>query len=250
MASTIKALIIDDEKKSIDSLQWKIEMLPIAIRVLKSFTSPHQALRYLSEENADIIFLDIDMPEISGIDYVKLLRESQINTKVIFVTGHDEYILEALRLSAFDYLLKPVDQEELFNAVNRYLKNPPENNLDGLMQEIQRLYKTGDNDKIALPTAESILYVHKKDICYCASDSNYTSFYLCSGEKIMIARTLGKVEEMLGPGFIRIHNSFIINRNYVSAYHRGTGGSVKLNDGTILPVSKSRKEDVLGFLST
>ncbi|NNF35648.1 MAG: response regulator transcription factor [Saprospiraceae bacterium] len=249
MKSELKAIILDDEQKSIDSLQWKVRSIPSSVEIRKTFTSAQKALSYLNGEDIDLIFLDIDMPEMSGIEFAKVLRDNKINAKIIFVTGHDEYILEALRLAAFDYLLKPVDPEDLKNALDRYFKDPPANNLNNLIAELYRHNKPSENEKIALPTSESILYIEKKSICYCASDSNYTGFYLSSGEKILIAKTLGKVEEMLGSGFIRIHNSFIINKEYVSAYHRGTGGSVKLNDGTILPVSKSRKEQVLDSLN-
>ena len=246
----IRSIIIDDERKSIDSLKWKLSKVDEKIDLIGEFTDAGEGLNFLKKNDVDLLFLDIEMPSISGIEFVQLMENNEIDCAVIFVTGHEDYILEALRHAALDYLLKPVDVGDLTSAILRFRKAPFSNSYKNLLKYLKSTSSEyANNNKIALPTTESIVYVNKDDINYCASDSNYTRFYFTDGSKIMIAKTLGKVEDMLGDQFIRIHNSFIINKNLVAAYHRGTGGSIKLEDGTILPVSKGRKEKLLKKLN-
>lgn len=238
----IRCTIIDDEKKSIQSLKWKLERCPISIEVIQTFQDPLEALTSIPELDFDILFLDIEMPSMDGFQFLNQIARKNFAT--IFVTAHDEHILEALRASALDYLTKPVQIDDLTNAIHRYISQKGKD-FEPIYQILKaNLHKTGIN-KIALPTNESVLFVEDQEILYCSSDSNYTTFHLHDNREITVSKTLKNVEKMLGATFLRIHNSFIINLQYVESYYRGTGGSIKLKGGSTIPVSKSRRDELL-----
>ena len=242
----LNCVIIDDERQSIESLKWKLENIDIPIHVSATFSNLSQALEELPEMDIDILFLDIEMPVMNGFEFLSKL--SSKNFATIFVTAHDDYILKALRISAFDYLLKPADIDDLEETVGRFVKNRKGTEYEKLYQLLERNLTNKSDRKIALATSDSIKFVEESKIIYCNSDSNYTTFHLVEGEQQVVSITLKKAEDLLSSHFLRVHNSYVVNRHYIEAYHRGSGGSLLMKGDHIIPVSKSRRDQLLDLL--
>ncbi len=247
MELIIKAVIIDDEPDSIDTLQWKLDNYCSNVNVVATFNDPVKGLEYLKKSPPELLFLDIEMPMLNGFDILEELGEVPFD--VIFTTAYDNFGIQAVKFSALDYLLKPVQNKELKDAVEKYSnKNQhalPKNQLEGLLHNVKEEVK-GKPGRIALATKESIEFVAPHEIIICSSDSNYTMIYLDNGRKKLISRTLKDFEEMLSPyNFYRPHNSHLINLAQVREFIRGDGGYLVMKNQMKVPVSKSRKENLL-----
>lgn len=243
----IKSVILDDEQHCIDTLQWQLEKYIPAVEVVETFSSPKAALNYLLSNTIELLFLDIEMPEINGFELLQ--RIGDVNFDVIFTTAYDEFALKAFRASAIDYLLKPISKDDLISAMKKVNdKQKPAI----LPSQIEILYdainsKKTVKERIAVPTLEGLSFVEVKEIIYCISDSNYTHIYLNNSKEILVCRTLKEVEGMLEDNdrFLRIHHSHIINLSKIEKYLRGDGGHVIMDDSRQLNVSRSRKEVLL-----
>jgi len=246
----IRAIIIDDEPNSVETLQWKIENFCPQVSVMETFSDPVKGLEYLRGNEIDLLFLDIEMPNLSGFDVLEAIDGIQFD--VIFTTAYDQYGIQAVKFSALDYLLKPVRNKELIEAVERYANKGGESNsnmqIASLLQNLKSEAETGRPDKITLATKESLELVAPAEILYCESDSNYTMVYLSDGRKKLISRTLRDFEEMLTPfHFYRTHNSFLVNMNEVREYVKTDGGYIVLKNKQKIPVSKSKREKLMEF---
>lgn len=244
----IKAIIIDDELPSVETLLWKLENYCPEVEIVKPFTNPVAALAYLKTSPPDLLFLDIEMPLLNGFDILEELGE--INFDVIFTTAYDEFGIQAIKLSALDYLLKPVQNQELKKAVEKFIqKKQPEvssKKLKVLFQNIRDEEQKGMPGRIALATKESIEFVEPGEIIVCTSDSNYTLVQLTDGRKKLISRTLKEFEEMLSPfNFFRTHHSHLVNLSHVREFIRTDGGYLVMRNKMAIPVSRSKKEDLL-----
>jgi len=250
MNNPLKCVIVDDEQLAIDTLKWQLTEFCEGIEVIRTFTNPKRAYTFLSEQAIDLCFLDIDMPEMSGFDFIKLW-DNNPPFDIIFATAYSEYAIKAFKVSALDYLLKPIDEEDLMLTIKKYKSKK---NSDSLNAQLSLLFHhLGDTkkyaDRIALPTIEGIHLIDTVDICRLEADNNYTTIYLNAATPLLISKTLKEVEKVLDPStFFRIHQSHTINLKMVKLYQRGRGGNVTLVDGTVLPVSKNRKEDLLRIL--
>lgn len=243
----IKAIIIDDELPSVETLLWKLENYCPEVEVVTTFTNPVEALEYLKKTPPDLLFLDIEMPMLNGFDILEELGE--VSFDVIFTTAYDEFGIQAIKLSALDYLLKPVQNQELKKSVEKFiLKKQPEvssKKLKVLFQNIRDEEK-GKPGRIALATKESIEFVEPNEIIVCTSDSNYTLVQLTDGRKKLISRTLKEFEEMLSPfNFFRTHHSHLVNLSHVREFVRTDGGYLIMRNKMAIPVSRSKKEDLL-----
>ncbi len=240
----IKALIIDDEEHSIETLEWKINNYCEAVDVVASFSSPIEGLKYINSNAIDLLFLDIEMPLLSGFDLLHQVRK--INFDVIFTTAYDEYGIKAIKFSALDYLLKPVEIEELKAAVLKCHEKKFQSISPGQLEVLfDTLRNSSSSQKIALSTKESIELVDSKDIVFCESDSNYTMVYIGDRKKL-ISKTLKEFEELLVPhNFFRTHQSFLVNTEHIKEYARHEGGYLVMSNGKHVPVSRNRKESVL-----
>lgn len=248
----IKAVIIDDEKNCVETLLWKIENYCPNVEVLASFNSPEEGLKFLRENETDLLFLDIEMPNLNGFDVLEALPECGFD--VIFTTAYDNYGIQAVKFSALDYLLKPVRNRELKEAVERHahrsVARDPKTQIESLLRNLQAENQTGRPVKITLATKESLELVEPSEILYCESDSNYTLVYLMDGRKKIISRTLGEFEDMLKPfHFCRSHNSFLVNMNVVREYVRTEGGYLILKNGKSIPVSRTKRERLLEYFN-
>src|SRR5687767_1591002 len=241
----IEAIIIDDEQYCCEVLATLLKKYCPTVKVLAMCSSADEGLSAISQHNPSLVFLDIEMPEMNGFQMLEQLP--QINFNLIFTTSYDRYALKAFSFSAMDYLLKPIDRQDLQKAIEKVEQRPKtqiNRQLEILMEKITNPQSV--STKVALPTMEGLEIVNTDNIISCTSDSNYTTIRFKNGNKILISKTLKDIEELLGTNsFVRIHNSHVVNLNEITKYVRGEGGYVVMSDGTSLDVSRSRKESLM-----
>ena len=240
---TLRAVVIDDEKRSRNVLIRMLEQFCTDVDVVGTADGVEAGKAAIREHRPDLVFLDVEMPPSTGFDVLKDL--DQTDFQVIFVTAHDHYAVKAIRFSALDYLLKPVDIDELRVAVRKAGERRKEKSggeqMDVLFQNLRNAHA-----RVGLPTKGGIVFVQIPDIVRCEAESNYTHFILRNGRRLMAARTLREFEDLFKEsGFVRIHQSHLVNLSHVVQYLRGDGGSVILTDGTTLDVSRRHKQDLL-----
>jgi two-component system LytT family response regulator len=243
----IKALLIDDEERAIDSLQLMIEKYVPEITQIKSCTDPRRCVHIIHDFQPDLVFLDIRMPHLSAFELLDLVPNK--NFKVIFTTAYDEYAIQAIRFSAFDYLLKPVDAEDLSNGVKRFLQSNDSSNQQELFTNIKHNMQAEGSHlfRLALPSKEGVHFLMPHEIIRCEGAGNYTVFYLDGGKQQVTSKTLGEYEELLSPfHFIRTHKSHLVNREFIS--YVDFDGFLILKDSSKVEVSRRRKGDVMAAL--
>lgn len=242
----MNAILIDDEIHSLNILRSDLARHCPEVKVLKQFEDSREALTWLKTNSVDLVFLDIMMPHISGIQLLEALQPLQFH--VIFTTAYNQYATKAFRLSAVDFLVKPVDLEELREAVNK-AKALMDFHLgrDQLSVLNHNLETRQNNHKIALPGHKGIDFFTLHDILYFESNGNYAWAHVLQGQKSFVSRMLKQIEAMLDPGsYFRIHHQYLINLEHLARYERGDGGQVVLTDGTTLPVARERRAEFLG----
>jgi two-component system LytT family response regulator len=242
----IKAILVDDEMHGLDTLNILLSDFCPDVKVIDRCPSAKKALESINKSKPDLVFLDIEMPIMNGFELLEQFDE--IPFSVIFTTSYDQYAIKAIRFSALDYLLKPVDPKELIAAIKKVdrKKNPPTSEqLKMLMDQLQ--HREGPITRIAIPTTEGFELIVADDVVRCEANDNYTYLFLKNKTRIIASRTLKEMEEQLRdfPSFIRVHHSYIVNLNEVVKYVRGEGGYLILTDGTSVNVSRSRKEALL-----
>jgi two-component system LytT family response regulator len=238
----ITAIIVDDEPYSCESLATLLERYCPDVKILDVCYSGADALKAIKEQTPTLLFLDIEMPGMNGFEMLQQLPA--INFALIFTTSYDQYAIKAIKFSALDYLLKPVDREELQTAVQKVLQNAKQSlpqQIEILLQKLS--HPTIPVNKIAIPTMEGLQLLFVENIISCSSDSNYTVLHLKNKQKITASRTLKEIEEMLDDySFLRVHHSHVINLNEIEKYIKGDGGYLIMSDGSNIDVSRSRKE--------
>lgn len=248
----IKAVIIDDEQHSIDTLKWKLENYCPEVEVVAAFDNPANGIAYLQKTPPGLLFLDIEMPMLNGFDVLEELGRD-LPFDIIFTTAYDNFGIQAVKFSALDYLLKPVQNKELKEAIEKHIKKTqqkiPAEQIDILLNNVHAERK-GKVGKIALASKESIEFVEAQDIICCEANSNYTNVFMNEDRKRVISRTLKEFEDMLLPhNFFRPHNSFLINLKRVKEFIRGDGGYLVMENKMKIPVSKGRKEELMDLLA-
>jgi two-component system LytT family response regulator len=240
--NTIKTIIVDDERHSCDALQMLLKKCCPQVQVIATCHSGPEAIQEIKVLKPQLIFLDIEMPHMNGFQMLEQI--ANIDFEIIFTTSYDQYAIMAFKYSALDYLLKPVDREELQKAVDKVSKKISPVVSDQLQILLQKInHPAMPIQRIALPTMQGLEFVHVDSIIRCSANNNYTEFYLDNKAKLLVSRTLKDVEEMLTDyAFIRVHNSHIVNVNAVTRYVKGEGGYVVMSDGATVDVSRSRKE--------
>jgi two-component system, LytTR family, response regulator len=241
----ITAVIIDDEPYCCETLEMMIAKFCPELKVVAVLNSGAEALEAISKLRPQLVFLDIEMPHMNGFEFLEKVHF--INFGLIFTTSYDQYAIKAIRFSAMDYLLKPIDREELIQAVakvSRSLQNPTELQLELLLQKFN--WPKNPIKKIALPTMEGLQMVEIDSIISCASNSNYTNFFLKHDKKLTASRTMKDVEELLSDySFLRVHNCYLVNLNEINKYFKGEGGYLLMSDDSKIDVSRSRKDILL-----
>jgi two-component system, LytTR family, response regulator len=247
----IKAVLIDDEMHCLDTLNILISDYCPSVQVSARCMSGKKGLEAIEKIKPELVFLDIEMPLMNGFELLE--KFDQIPFSVIFTTGYDQYAIKAIRFSALDYLLKPIDPKELVGAVHKVQvqKAPPSTEqFRMLMDQIQ--HKENNLYKIAIPTLDGFELIMVDQIVHCEANDNYTHFYLKNGNKVTASRTLKEIEDQLEEfsSFLRIHHSFIVNLNEANKYVRGDGGYLIMNNGSTINVSRRRKELLLKKFNT
>ncbi|MCW3085727.1 MAG: hypothetical protein JWP12_3093 [Bacteroidetes bacterium] len=246
----IKAVIVDDELGARESLSKMIEKNCKNIEVVAKADSMMNAFIEITNHQPDLVFLDIEMPNGNAFDLLERFKE--INFNIIFVTAYDHYAIKAIKFSAIDYILKPVDPEELVKAVSRFesqLEN--KNSLDKKFKTLLSNVKPENKlKKVGIPDGDGLIFINLADIIRCDSDGNYTYFLLTTGKKIIASRTLGEYEQMFADdNFFRVHRSHLINLEHVKKYIKGEGGYVIMSDNSQVEVSRRNKNEFLEKLS-
>ena len=244
----IKSIIVEDEAQNRENLVRLIAAYCPQVEVMAQCVSVAEARAAIIERHPDLVFLDIEMPGGNGFALLESLPD--VYFEVIFVTAYDKYGIQAIKFSALDYILKPIDPDELRNAVEKAsqkIARKEENlRMQNLLQNVQR---EPSNRVIALSLAESIEFVPVQSIVRCESDSNYTTFYLKSGERLIVSRTLKEFDELLSPhGFLRVHQSHLININEIKSFVKSNGGYIRMKDGATVSISRQRREIVMKAL--
>jgi two-component system LytT family response regulator len=245
-----KAVIIDDEKNNIDNLSILLHKYCPQIEVGASAMNAVDGKEIILQQNPDIVFLDIQMPEKNGFDLLKSLNNYSF--EIIFVTAYDQYGIQAVKFAAIDYLLKPINTEELKDAVNKaVLKSEAKKQnlqLENLLQLLQ-YNQQKEEHRIALTTAKETRFIKPQEIIRCESSNNYTTFFLTSKEKILVSKPIYEYEEMLNEyGFIRCHQSHLANKKFIKSWVKEDGGYLLMEDNSQIPVSRQKKEQLKQIL--
>lgn len=241
----MNALIVDDEIKSRNTLNNFLVKYCPELKVLGQADGVQTGLEQIEALQPDLIFLDIEMGDGTGFDLLEKLQNKSL--KVIFVTAYNEYAIQAFRFSAVDYLLKPINPEELIAAVRKLNNDTAEQKPEQYKTLLSNHKKIR---KIALPTQEGIEFIPIEKIIRCEADNNYTRFHLLNSKSLLVSKTLKEFQELLeSQGFFRVHQSHLVHLNYVQKYMKGSGGVLVMEDGSHVDVARRKKEALLEVLS-
>ncbi|MEO5643494.1 MAG: LytTR family DNA-binding domain-containing protein [Bacteroidia bacterium] len=246
----IKTIIVDDEEKSRVTLHNLITKHCPSLIVTDVCDSVASAVTSIGKNNPDVVFLDIEMPFENGFSLFEKIKNPSFN--VIFTTAYDQYAIKAIKFSALDYLLKPVDVDELKAAIEKCAaKNKPSSTRsDEFEMLLSALKLKSKSAKIAVPTFDGLQMINANEIVKCIADESYTHITLTDGSKLVVSRILKEFEELLSDfNFLRVHNSSLINLTHVKKYIKGDGGYVLMSDGESVEVSRRKKNELLGRLT-
>jgi two-component system LytT family response regulator len=243
----ITAVLIDDELSALNGLKQKIEKLFPSLEILNAFSNPEEAIEYLNKDQPDLVFLDIEMPRINGFELLSAL--GKIDFQVIFVTAYSEYALQALRHSAVDYVLKPVDNEELklavdkaFDIIERQEQKSAHQELLDVMQKV-----LARDHKLIVPTTKGLSFIPEKEVIHMEGYQGYTKIHLNNEKEILSSYSLGKFEKMVGPTFFKCHKSHIVNLEKVRSYENE--GYLVLYENYRVPISRSKRKLFLSIFN-
>ena len=243
----MRAIIVDDEPDGIRSLKKMLELNCPEVEIVSSCTDVASAEQKVQTLLPDVVFLDIQMPGKTGIDMLADLKDKSF--EVIFVTAHSEYLLQALQFSAADYLMKPVDEDRLVEAIQRVkkkLKNETRSETTETFLHNVTKASSPMEMRLCLPTQKGFTIIKLEEIVYCEAQRSYTVFRLLNNKSIMVSRPLFDYDSLLADTiFYRVHKSFLINLMHITSYTRGEGGSVTMSNGMEIEVSRRKKEQFL-----
>tara|TARA_Y100000031_G_C8250649_1_gene400393 strand:- start:880 stop:1626 length:747 start_codon:yes stop_codon:yes gene_type:complete len=245
----MKIIIIDDEERARKSIAGILKLSSFDHEVVAEGDCVKTGIETIKKHKPDLILLDINMPDGTGFDLLKAL--DHIDFKIIFITAYEEFAVKAFEFSAIDYILKPADPKKLLDAISKAQQLVEQENinlkLNALFANLDNV--NPDSKKLVLKTAEKIYLISTQDIIRCEADMGYTQFFLADGKKILISKNLKDYEILLdGLGFFRIHQSHLINIKYIDYYDKTEGGSVRMKDTSMLPLSRRKKESFLKLM--
>ncbi|MBA2250297.1 MAG: response regulator transcription factor [Chitinophagaceae bacterium] len=247
----INAIIIDDEPNNIKNLELLLRLHCPEVKVVSTALNADEGIIMITQFKPELVFLDIQMPGKNGFELLQSLQDYSF--EVIFVTAYDQYGIQAVKFAAIDYLLKPINTEELKIAVQKAVKRNSDHKQNVQLENLIRLLeKKQDKEehRLVLPTSRETRFVPTQQIIRCESSNNYTTFYLESGEKLMVSKPIYEYEELLSDyGFVRCHQSHIINKKFIKSWMKEEGGYLLLQDNTHLPISKQKREFLRNSLS-
>jgi len=242
----LEVILIDDEGSSRNSLRQKLSAHCSDIEIVAECETGEDGLKAIEEKQPDIVFLDVEMPRMNGFTMLQQLKNRSF--ELIFTTAYDHYAIKAIRYSALDYLVKPVEVEELKEAVRKAKEKRgsdiPNERVEILLHNL--LNEKNLHSRIAIPSMEGLQFVETNDIIYLEAKSNYTEIFVKDLPKITVAKTLKEFDDLLpSPAFIRIHHSYLINKNHILKYIKGEGGQVTMRNGAVLDVARRKKEEFM-----
>ena len=239
----LKAILIDDEPDCIRMLSLQLKENCPQVHVLGQYTSSEEGLQAIQTQSPDVVFLDIEMPEMNGFTLLEQLGDIQFS--VIFITAYNGFALKAFRFSALDYLLKPLDTQELQEAVRKAEKR---HRIDQRQLDLLRLQLQGGQhpQKIAVPYHGGVHFIELRELVYCEAESNYTNLFLTNGKNYLLSRTLREVQQVLEErNFLRVHRQYLINLDHIKTYHKGEAAYLVMNGNINIPVAKNQKEKLV-----
>jgi two-component system LytT family response regulator len=240
----LKAIIVEDEKHSRETLKNLLEKFCEGVEVIGLASTVKEALDSILQLNPDVVFLDIELQSGTGFDLLNLLPE--INFEVIFTTAFDQYAIKAVKFSSLDYLLKPIDLEELQLAVEKAKKIKDKETYSTQLKTLIQNIQQPKLSKICLATSDGFEFINTHDILYCEAGGSYTTFMLKDGKKLLVCKYLKEYENLLtDQNFMRVHNSFLINLKEVKKYVKSDGGYIVMNNDAIVSISRSKKDSFL-----
>lgn len=246
----IKAVLVDDEKNALEMMEWLLKTYCPQVKIQAMCSSAEAGIAAIHEHTPDVVFLDIEMPKMNGFDMLEQFENLFFD--VVFCTAYDQFAIKAFRYSALNYLLKPVDPEDLKQTVQRIeqKKNPPVKEQFELLLQQMKMQSKSTPQRIALTTGDGLIFVPTADIIYCEAESNYTNVALIDGKKILVSKVLKDIDEALsGDDFYRVHSSYLININRIKKFVRGDGGYLIMDNDATVNISRSRKQEFMELFS-
>lgn len=242
----IRCILIDDESNSLEMMEWLLKTYCPEVVIEAMCNSAEKGIAAIEKLRPDVVFLDIEMPHMNGFDMLEQFEKLYFD--VVFCTAYDQFAIKAFKYSALNYLLKPVDPEDLMETIRRIESKkatPSREQLELLFQNIKQPAKP-TVQRIALTTGDGLIFVSTADILYCQAESNYTAVILTGGKKVLVSKVLKDIDETLsGSDFFRIHNSYLINLNRIKKFVRGEGGYVIMEDNATVSISRSRRQEFM-----
>jgi two-component system LytT family response regulator len=242
----LKAIIVDDEERSRKNLKALVDEFCKNVEILDTVKSVDEGIQAIETHKPDLIFLDIQMQRETGFDLLNKIKK--IDFEIIFTTAHAEYAIDAIKFAAIDYLLKPIDLNDLRQAIRRVEKKLVSNDFKEQFEVLLHNFRADNSEsyKIAIPSSDGLIFINMKDIIICEAMSNYTKIHMKDGKNHVVAKTLKEYENILANyNFFRVHHSFIINLKEVKKYVRGEGGYVIMNNDASVDVSQRKKDAFL-----
>ncbi len=248
----MKTILIDDEKNSLQSLAYEINLYCTEVEIIGQYSDPIEGLKAIEQMKPELVMLDVEMPKMNGFQLLRSL--DKIFFDVIFITAYDEYAVNAFEFNAIDYLLKPILKSKLIGAIKK-VKDKKDKNFDH--KYLQSLLKNLSFQKpepiknIALPTSYGYEFVSVDDILYVEAEGNYTKIFLSDTRMVLLSKTLKLVESVLpSPQFFRVHQSYIVNTHQIRKYYRGKGGYLVMPNEVKIPVSRTKRDELIKIIST
>ncbi len=247
---SLKAIIVEDEKNSRETLKNLLEEFCVDVKVIETAASVDEAVTKIAALHPDVVFLDIELQTGTGFDVLSQLRD--INFEVIFTTAFEQYAIKAVKFSSLDYLLKPIDLEELQKSIEKAKKKKNQEvykkQLETLMLNLKQQHPK--LNKICLSTADGFEFINTADILYCKAEGSYTTFILNNNSKLLVSKHLKEYESLLlEQQFMRVHNSFLINLNEVKKFVKSDGGYIIMNNNDTVSISRAKKDDFLELMN-
>ena len=240
----LRAILIDDDQSNLSALSEKLLKHCPHVQVIGRCDNGEDGINAIDSEKPDVVFLDIEMPVMNG--FVMLQQLKYRNFELVFVTAYDHYAIKAIKYSALDYLVKPVEIDDLKAAVTKAEANKNSRNSQLQMDLLLEHLNNKQPKRLTIPTSDGLRFINIEDIVYLEASNNYTNIYLSTDQKLLVSRTLKDFEDILpSDTFLRIHHSTVINKYYVEKYIRGEGGQVVMRHGKVLDVSKRKKSEFL-----
>lgn len=243
----IRCVLIDDEKNALEMMEWLLKTYCPQVEIAAMCDSSAKGIDAINRQKPDVVFLDIEMPNMNGFDMLE--QFDKLFFDVVFCTAYDQFAIKAFKYSALNYLLKPVDPDDLKTTIKRIEEkktSPSKEQFDLLIQAMKGGGNKATPQRIALTSGDGLIFVPTSDIIYCEAESNYTNVVLAGGKKILVSKVLKDIDEVLsGSDFYRVHSSFLININHIKKLVRGEGGYIIMDNDATVSISRSKRQEFM-----